>query len=199
MGYRPPLSRSKSQLRAASLAVERMRAAKSFQDFEAAWGDFLDAVEKVWKKCERECQGVKKEFQPWQARFNSERGSDPLLSYLRHARNADNHSIQEIVQHIPGSSMITSSGPGPLYIERLEIRDGQITEYSGNQPLIQRTTPSRVEPLRIVDRGVTYDPPREHLGRALDRRDPLAIAEAGLTYYTKFVEEAHARFFGRRA
>jgi hypothetical protein len=112
-----------------------MREARTFDAAEDGWRDFLTSVEKSWMKAERECQGVRAQFEPWQRRFKDERGSDPLLQYLRHARNADSHTIQDTVKREPGSVSFGPSKPGDWHIDRLTIKGGRV---SWSTPAISR-------------------------------------------------------------
>ena len=157
--------------------MERMRSASDFDSFEDAWRQYLVALQKVWVKTERSCQPVRDSFEPWQGKFKRQRTKDQLLRYLRHARNADEHSIQVILDDIPGDTVTTSSGD---------------TVYVGN--LVVTTSP-RIELRPVEDRGKWYNPPVEHLGKALAERDPLKVAELGLTFYASFVEQAERKSF----
>jgi hypothetical protein len=88
------LHRTKAELRAAKRALETMKSATSLPDMREAWQTFIDRLEKIWVKVERECQPVRSTFQPWQGEHKRMRDSDPLLVYLHQARHADQHSIQ---------------------------------------------------------------------------------------------------------
>lgn len=182
-------------MRGANRALDQMRAARNFEEFEDAWQDFLGCLEKSWTKTERACQAFHNRFQPWQGRFKKRRKDDPLLRYLKHARNADEHTLQEIVEHHPGYRTINPAYGNSLYIEHMELRDGQIVSYSGDKPLIVRDYPARLELRRFQDSGALYEPPAYHLGRRLQQRDPISVAESGLRFYTRFVEQAEERFF----
>ena len=74
-----PLIRSKAELRAAAAALERMREGIPYEPFAAEWQTFVDRLEKVWVKIERECERFKNKLKPWQAAFQAMRQSDPLL------------------------------------------------------------------------------------------------------------------------
>ena len=171
------LREAKFELRSAERALGRMRSASDFDSFEDAWRQYLVALQKVWVKTERSCQPVCEDFEPWQGKFERRRKKDQLLRYLRHARNADEHSIQLILDDIPGQTVTTSSGD---------------TVYVGNSVV---TTSPRIELLPVEDRGKWYNPPAEHLGKTLAKRDPLKVAELGLTFYADFVEQAERKFF----
>jgi hypothetical protein len=88
------LRRSKRELSGAVMALQAMRDARDFEAYAVAWQTFLDKLEKVWVKAERECQHVRNRFEPWQAAFKELRKTDPVLCYLHQARHADQHSIQ---------------------------------------------------------------------------------------------------------
>jgi hypothetical protein len=188
------LAKARAELNAAGRALERMKKASSFQDFEDAWKELLSGIEKVWTKTEHECATRSSKFKPWQGKYTSARRNDPLLRYLHHARNADQHTIQQIVDHRPGHMTLNALGGGSWYIKHMEIRGGQVVSYRGDKPLVQTVHPPRIELLKVLDRGVSYAPPTEHAGRPLERRDPITIAELALAYYTEFVNEAAAKF-----
>jgi|SRR4051812_6248387 hypothetical protein len=193
---KPSLSRAKAELRAARSALGRMRRARTYDELEDGWRDYLGALEKAWLKAERECQTVRDQFEPWQQQFRAERKSDPLLSYLSHARNADTHTIQDTLNQTPPSIGLGPAYGNSWYIEKLEIKNGQITHYSGDKPMKVTFIPGRLELVTVVDRGVSYEPPKSHRGESLSKTDPISVAELGLTYYESFIAEAERRFFG---
>jgi hypothetical protein len=173
-----------------------MRTAGEFAGFEEAWRDFLGSIEKCWAKVEQGCQGFRSPYQPWAGSFSQIRKKDPLLRYLKHARNADQHTIQEIVAHHRGgwTSFIPASDK-PIQIDRMVVEDGRLMEYRGSEPLHFRIYPDRVELLRVKDRGEWYNPPMQHLDQPLQSNSPLAVAELGLRFYEDFVVRTEAKFF----
>ena len=50
MHIKGPLYRSRKELDAARQAIDRMRRAQSFFEFEQAWQDYLGRVERAWNK-----------------------------------------------------------------------------------------------------------------------------------------------------
>ena len=156
--------------------MERMRSAPDFDGFKDACLQYLAALRKVWIKTERGCQHVRKSFEPWQGKFKRQRKKDQLLRYLEHARNADQHSLQLVLDDVPKQT----------------VKAGGDTVYVGNSVV---TIAPRIELLPVENYGEWYNPPVEHLGEALARRDPLKVAELGLTYYAGFVEQAERKFF----
>ncbi|MGL5003277.1 MAG: hypothetical protein ACRDAM_10100, partial [Casimicrobium sp.] len=107
-----------------------------------------------WKKLESE--------------FLKLRIGDPLLSYLRHARNADEHSIQKVATE------------GNVNLRALEVKPGtfRIQWDAFDRPL-----------LPVKNRGVVYPPPREHLGQSIEDRlgkgvaEPVVLADLALHFY----------------
>jgi hypothetical protein len=49
--------------------------------------------------------------------------------------------------------------------------------------------------LPIVNQGVTFTPPTEHLGEKLPQNDAILVAEKGLAFYEDFVTKAEEEFF----
>lgn len=190
-----PLLQAEAELSSARAALAGMRRAQDFETFEREWRAFLNAIAKLWVKMERACQHVRPEFEPWQRPFKECRESDPLLAYLRHAKNADQHTIQEVMEIVPGSRTINSVDGGSLYIEKLVLSGGSIVEYRGDKPLLITDTPATARMVSVIDRGAEYPPPSEHLGLPLRSDSPASAAEAALAYYERFVTEAKERFF----
>ena len=168
-----------------------MRESRSFADFEEGWKAFLTALEKAWAKLELAAKhSNNSRFQPWAGPYAKLRRTDPLLKYLRHARNADHHTLSDSVNFSPQKLTVkVPGGPGPVYIERLEMRKGRI-DYKGSHPLEMDYAAPRLELLRVKDRGEWYNPPNQHLGRPLTAQDPLAVAEQGLAFYRAAIDDA---------
>ena len=193
-----PLHHAKRELRAAEKAIERMTKSSSIEDLEDEWKIFLNSIEKCWVKTERSCQNVRNKFQPWQGKFTKERKKDPLLRYIKHARNSDQHTIQEGMEKKDASrSMYVEGGPGITHIERLEIKNGKLVEYKGNKPLTIENLPNRVELLRVKDGSKIYNPPKSHKSIKLLWPAPVDVAVLGLEYYRDFISQVELKFFNK--
>jgi hypothetical protein len=77
----------------------------------------------------------------------------------------------------------------------MTIVNGRLIEYEGNLPIRHTTYPARLELLPVMDRGVRFDPPSQHLGAPLDHRDPLAVGNLGWKFYSEYVDRAQRTFF----
>ena len=151
-------------------------------DFESNWIDFLNNLEKIWKKSELECNNISN-FQPWQGSFKKERRRDPLLKYLKNARDADQHSIQPITIEKDYEINIISPKEGQTFGfgEKIEIK----TEIK--EP--------RIETKAFKNRGVIYEPPLKHLNNKIKNpKDPIELAELGIIFYEEYLNKIKVKF-----
>lgn len=188
----PSLRRSKWAMQCAERSLNEMKQAASFDDFSHAWQTFLERLEKIWVKVERECQHKANLFQPWQGQFLAIRKSDPLLLYLYQARHADQHSIQPIAANSAGGIQIRIPPLGEVEI-KIDHNTGKLQL---NGAIIEAIPlPPALLLLSIENRGIKYHPPREHLGNKLSECDPITVAEKGLQFYKDFLQKAEDKFF----
>ncbi|MBI6118332.1 hypothetical protein [Salegentibacter maritimus] len=182
------LSHSEKELKKAKDSLEKMKEIKLKDDknllteFESNWVDFLINLEKIWKKSELECQEIP-QFQPWQGKYKRERKKDPLLRYLKNARDADQHSIQPITEEKGYEAKIISPLEGAIYTE------GDIIEIKAEfkEP--------RIETNKFNNRGVVYQPPEKHLDHYLTNpKDPIELAELGIKYYEEYLSQIREKF-----
>ncbi len=163
-------------------------------EFEDAWTDFVMAAGSIYSKLE---QGAKSNgvSSAWFGRKKHERKSDELLSYIHHARNSEEHGLESGLQTFRNRQFRMAEGEGyeiiddpnrPLSFrtkgkppEKMKIR---IEAVMGNSARLVR-----VKDIRFGDE---FDPPTAHLGRTLEIRHPVAVAELTLAYLTSLIEEA---------
>lgn len=138
------LKHPRAELRAAARAIDGMRNATSLEEFESEWREFLTCLEKVWTKVERSCQPFRNKFEPWQGTYHRMRKKDMLLRYLKQARDADNHSIQDFTEIVPGSRNIRFVNPQGGYIKHMEIRGGEIAAYEGDPIVVENKLPQPI-------------------------------------------------------
>ena len=189
-----PLYYPKRELKTAKHAIENMKNAQDFETLEDEWRIYLNAIEKSWVKAERVCS-IYTKFQPWQGFYTKQRKKDPLLKYLKHARNSDQHSIQESMNIKPASRSIYIEGGNSVHIDKLTIKNGNVAEYKGNKPLIIEDFPHRIELAPIVDSGKLYQPPKVHLTKKILWSAPIDVAELGLDYYLNFLAKIEKYFY----
>ena len=188
------LKQPRKELRAAARAIDDMKKARSFDELEVEWRDFLNCLEKVWTKVERSCQHIRAKFEPWQGAYKRLRRKDLLLTYLKQARDADAHTIQEVTKISPGSRAINFQNPQGGYIEHMEIRGGEIVAYSGD-PIVVVDTPPHPVVLPIKNHGQWFNPPTSHLGNPICTEHPIVLAELAFVFYQEYVNECERQFF----
>ena len=173
-----------------------MRSSKSFAEYEEGWKAFLTAIEKAWAKLELAAKSsTNSKCRAWLGGFAASRRTDPLLRYIKHARNVDHHTLAETVNFRPQQLAVkVPGGPGVVHIEKLEIGRGKI-EYKGSHPLQVEYSPPQLALQPVKDRGDWYNPPTQHLGVALKSPDPISVAEHALKFYKDVVDEAASKFF----
>lgn len=189
------LTNSRAELARAKAALEQLKSAKSFVEFEDKWRDLLGYLEKCWNKSALECNHVKNQFIPWQGTFVKLRRKDPLLSYLKQARDSDNHSVQEAIDRVPGGIGGKFVNPRGGYINSLAITGDGSIHYQGD-PLTINYFPEKVEVRSVVNFGTTYEPPKYHRGTRLhSQKDPLEIASHGISFYENYLDQIERKFF----
>lgn len=189
------LKHAKAELAAASRAIEGMNAAPDMEVFEAEWRQYLSCLEKAWVKVERACEPCRNSFQPWQGKFQRLRKKDMLLRYLNQARDADNHSIQEMTAIDPGGTSGSFVNPFGGYIKSLRTGvNGEIVHYEGDPMNITVTAPHPVA-VRVKNSGQWSNPPTSHLGLPVHNARPAELARLGLDFYRDYVDQVEKKFF----
>ncbi len=189
------LRHARSELAAASRAIDGMNGAKNMEVFEAEWRHFLSCLEKAWVKVERACEPHKNAFQPWQGKFHRLRKKDMLLRYLNQARDADNHSIQDMTALHPGGTGVSFVNPIGGYVKSLRFGEpGEIIHYEGDPINITVTAPHPIA-VKVKNSGEWYNTPTSHLGKPVHNARPAELAMLGLAFYQDYVDQAAKKFF----
>ncbi len=186
----------------AERAVENLRNCILFDEVEVAWSDFLHASHRIFTKLEVGLGSGGKEGY-WWGRIKHKRKKDELLSYILHARNSDEHGINEIASR---HSLVTTCllNPGDpkgktfdlyLYDEAGEfsVSPAVRIEKNGIAQEVEVVRQRRKLVLkRVVDRGRWYDPPTIHQGLKVSEPEAFVVADIGVSFLSKIIEEAEA-------
>lgn len=169
---------SRIELSRAEAALQAMEASEDLEAFERHWQEFLHRLERVWIKCTAQYKSSSR-WQCWSGDMVRLRRNDPLLSYLKNARDADQHTLSAITARSPSELTLTAGGPqGRVLIKRITIDgDGQLA-MEGDGVLNVVFRPEQTQLMPVVNRGRTYPVPRSHLGRPINPEDVLAVAHA---------------------
>ncbi|NMY45301.1 hypothetical protein [Pseudomonas sp. WS 5027] len=189
-----PLRHAKSNLIAAEQAYVAMSQSTTFEEYESEWRDFLTHLEKVWIKTERACVHLQPKFQPWQGKYLALRRKDMLLRYLKAARDADNHSIQDLAIIKDGSTSVNFAKDEGVRSCVITFKDGEMVIES-DDPLVITNTPPHPAALPVKNHGDWYNPPTSHIGQMLTNRHPTEFALLGLNFYKNFVNDVENTFF----
>jgi hypothetical protein len=189
-----PLKHPRLELAAATKALGSMRAAQTMGEFESEWRSYLNAIEKLWQKTELCCGHVRSAFQPWQGQYQRLRKKDMLLRYLKQARDADNHSIQDVTTIQPGSRGYRFANPRGGYIKHMEILNGQVVRYEGDPMVVEEKLPHPVA-VRVKNNGEWFNPPTSHLDGPVLTSHPVFLAELGIAFYRNYLQEVEKTFF----
>jgi hypothetical protein len=191
------VEQAENKLRKAEKSLELLRAAENYESAEEAWSDFLLAASTIYSKLE---QGSKSKGSSggWFGRKKKERKDDPVLRYLHHARNSDEHGIERVAAR-GGNLIDITEGNQPLkFNERrekliLSVHDGKTGKLKAENVPAVMYGPS-LQMVRVHDRrfGDHCDPPGTHLGNPLGLENDhlIGVAALGLAYLTKLVAEA---------
>jgi len=188
------IDKAQKRLLKARESFKRILSSINFSEFESAWTDFLLATQGIHSALELGAM-TNPQSRQWYGGKKNERRKDPLLQYLHQARNADEHGIEPIARHNPGHIGIGVGGE-TVHIDKLIIDgSGNMTAkfhpVDGKFPTVEFAQP-RAELVTVVDSrfGDSFDPPKEHLGTAVNDSSPAGVARVGLSYYEALVEEA---------
>jgi hypothetical protein len=117
--------RAREEFNLARAKLDAMKQAPSLGYYAQSWSDFLAHVQRAFTKMKIATKhGASK---GWYDKIENERRSDDLLSYIRHARNADEHGIDPVTIRKPGGIGIKPKVGNSLIVDRFEIGAGKIT------------------------------------------------------------------------
>lgn len=210
------LAKCWEELSKARIAIEDMRDAIDLNAHEGHWQDFLFRLERSWNKSVSYMKANRR-FHGWSERGDAIalREHDPLLSYLRYARGAAEHTVEAIVLRVPGVITVSAVDRKSMMDLEVSIPDGNgivtdilanaVTSVSvvtllpktpeeksvvANQPVRFDLEPAKLKLIQITNRGRTYRPPASHLGKPLNELGPIEAAELGMTFYGSYYRKA---------
>jgi hypothetical protein len=180
------------ELAKAKACIDGLRNARSLDEFEEHWKNFLHKLERVWNKtCNHYSKSPK--WNGWKGKYEQLRKKDPLLSYLVNARGADEHTVNEITSRKPGSIGINPAEGNSLYIEKMTIKTDHVS-INSPQKISVDFIPARTVLADVISRGRTYPVPTSHRGKPVDPANVTDIAETAVEFYKEFLDEVEAYF-----
>ncbi|WP_454886184.1 hypothetical protein [Sphingomonas oryzagri] len=166
-----------------------------FMKFARLWSQYLSAWKGVYTVLEQGAKGSA-ESEAWFEAAKQARIADPILNYLYHARNADEHGLKRVVGFTTGTQVFELDQPATgfekLQIERNRIT-GQFTASVDGSPIrmIASSGPGfALEPVHKRN-GRQVGPPL-YSGDQYDFLTPRRAAEMGLEHIRNIIEAAAA-------
>ncbi|MBC7608237.1 MAG: hypothetical protein H7228_01470 [Polaromonas sp.] len=163
--------------------------AKTVEEAEDAWSEFLSASSRIYSKLHSGSKGHKT-AQPWFGRMKNERRSDELLAYVHQARNADEHGISQIsVRKLEGLQMRGTEAGARLYGLQVQ-NNGEVIHHPSNTGIHVETLVSMTLADIYDDKhGDTFPVPTTHLGKPLPDQKATTISTLALEYLNGLVRD----------
>jgi hypothetical protein len=183
----------KRKLRSAAERFERAKDASEsvnhtldVKELDTAWWTFVLAAAGVYSQLEQGAKGHPASSK-WFAEIKAERKSDPMLQYLHHARNAEEHG----------------DGGGKAHgIDAVALKGATVDhDDEGNLIGIQATVgveldvqliPTGIRLKPVYDRGVVYAVPTEHAKVGIPEPLSYNVMALGAEYLRKLIVVAEA-------
>ena len=187
----------KRSINHAERILAKMERSEALDEYISHWEDFLIRLELIWEKI-RKHYGNYSFFQSTYSEFGKLQKKDPLLRYLKQARNAVTHTISEMTSSNLGLH-IRGKGTRPFYIDGAEITvEGQTLKVDLNTVDVlfePEVTITRDKPrlVRFKTRGKWYNPPVTHLGNIIEGTKPDVVGAMGLAFVKGLYEQLEAK------
>jgi hypothetical protein len=171
------LERAQTEIERADQSLIDLGATKHLAEIERYWAAFLVHFERIFNRLEAAAGG---RGDAWYGRIEQFRKKDALLSYLRHARNIDEHGLRMVTKREPG--LIREIGAEPMDPARPE---------AGIRVVVEIRDP-HVALVDVIDRDVRYTVPTTFRGNPISMAHPLNVGLLGLSYAEEVVIQARS-------
>lgn len=153
----------------------------------AHWAEFLSAAGSFYAILEQASK-ISDHGKSWFGRKKHERKSDPLLSYVHHARNTEEHGVAPIAKLASSGIELVSQGAA-VKLESDGIGTWNVVEMSGDV----RFKNDVVKLLTVTDVrfGDSFHPPVKHMGAPLiEPVTPALLSQLALAHIERLFVEA---------
>jgi hypothetical protein len=162
-----------------------LKASNDFEALEEHWERFLSEANRVSAKLKQAFnKGPQKD---WWDKHAEVMKTDPLLRYVKEARNAAEHSLQEIASEHKGSARQVT--PTPEETQAAHQAAQKVGMPYALLGLIEVILP-HAKVIEITKREGTFQPPKSHLGNPITDITPAAIGDLALAYFELMMKEA---------
>src|SRR4051812_42662853 len=108
--------------------LDTFESAATYQKMEESWAHFLTMANRVYVKLEQGSK-ISGPSKGWFGRKKHERRSDPLLAYVKNARDADEHGLQNVTDRTPASLGVkfpTATNDNPVRVKSGVVKSGPV-------------------------------------------------------------------------
>lgn len=193
------LTKAAEHLELAKTAIEKLDLANGPKAYRIAWSDFLSQASRIYNTLEQGAKGCNAS-EPWYGRKRHERRKDPLLSYIHHARDSDEHGIDYVVAETGSSANVRLvDGAKEIHASFELMVDSTGKPHVRN---VQSTTPEAIAAIELTEprmelvtakdsrTGNKFEPPEMHQGRPIVFNSPPTVASYALVYLEAMLDEA---------
>ena len=188
------LEKAMFRLRNAQDALVKAENSPNSAEFHRYWSEFLSSVDGIYN-CLAQSIGGDVKSRKWFDVIVGLRKNDPLLRYFKHARNVDNHGIEPPAHYDSGQVKIGGRAEEG-FSRKIEVRFDtgpggffETKSLDGKPVAVEKFGP-RLKLNPVKDRGVIYDPPKDHLGRQLVDQSAIGAGRALLKFLNNALNEA---------
>jgi hypothetical protein len=196
LGFDSNESRMHYALTEAKASLQLLDEANSITTEKMAWVFFLTSIDALRQAISDTCKSSSK-LNPWYSTFANEIKTDPLLSYMRNARNNIQHLVTKTPMDNPlGMNLRDKNGKQfPVDSITSNFKDGVFTIN-----IVAKDMPEDIElevenyrlnarALAAMNMGVEYPVPKLHKGAPLDSDEIHYLAALTLGYYDNAVND----------
>ena len=189
------LSKPKKDLEIALSEISKMKSAKTFNQFLENWENFLFRIDRCGDVTGIILENQVKDYGQWKKPYAKLRKKEPLLKYLKQARNAEMHGISESVSASSGIEIEDKTGRG-MQIKAIEytLKEGLLEINLKTNDLFTdvnvKLMPIDPKLVKVQNRSKWYNPPKTYLGNKIDDLHPISIAEIGYKFYKSYISDA---------
>ncbi len=183
---------TKSKLEDTRIIFEQLKQADDTQKFKALFNSFLSSARAITYALQKE--GKKKaDFEKWYKKKQKEMKNDELLSFVHEARTEDFHEGKHRLNFSSYFEKFETNQVGAPPTPDAKIAIGAEGPYW----IINHGKPDERR-VPIKDGGnfkiniSINNGPKEHLGKRLQKNDPITICYLTIKYFEKLVHEAQA-------
>lgn len=172
-----------------------LHAARGVDEAFDAWTNFVYDLSALYSKLQQGAKGDGKST-AWFGTKIRERKTDELLRYLHFARDSEQHGISKNYA-VSGANYALEDGRRMEFNERKRIKANWAYEKVAGEGVKPHEEfdamivgPS-IQPVRVLNRGVWCEPPRNHLGAPiLEFAFVNELATLAIRYFEQMVVEA---------